>query len=196
MKGLIELQVHKHSRTCRKKEDKICRFGFPLPPLPKTMVLEPLESDVDKYKRMYIKLQHKMDGQKNGYGMCYESSLKEVVKLPKEEYIKCIRSTLNSTKVFLERKPQDIRVNMCNENVLKGWQANIDIQSILDPYACAMYIVSYISKSQRGMSSLMHAVAREARNGNLDIKRQVRHIGNAFSNSVEVSAKEAVYLVL
>ena len=59
-----------------------------------------------------------------------------------------------------------------------------------------MYIVSYISKSQRGMSNLLHAAAKEARNGNLDIKRQVRHIGNVFSNSVEVSAQEAVYLVL
>ena len=29
----------------------------------------------------------------------------------------------------------------------------------------------------------MHAGAKEARNGNMDIKRKVRHIGNAFSNS-------------
>ena len=158
MKDLIELQVHKHSRTCKKKEDKICRFAFPLPPLPKTMVLEPLESDVDKYKRMYFKLQRKMNEQKNGYEMCYEKFLKEVVNLPEEEYIKCIRSSLNSAKVFLERKPQDIRVNLYNENVLKGWQANIHIQFILDPYACAMYIVSYISKSQRGMSNLMRGM--------------------------------------
>ncbi len=46
------------------------------------------------------------------------------------------------------------------------------------------------------MSALLHAAAKEARNGNMDIKRQVRHIGNVFSNSVEVSAQEAVYLVL
>ena len=74
LKDPIELQVHKHSRKGRKKEDKICRFGFSLPPLPKTMVLEPLELDVDKYKRMYIKLQHKMNEQKNGYEICYASS--------------------------------------------------------------------------------------------------------------------------
>ena len=60
LKDLIQLQLHKHSRTCTKKEDKIYWFGFPLPPLPKTMVLEPLESDLDKYKKMYCKLQHKM----------------------------------------------------------------------------------------------------------------------------------------
>lgn len=52
------------------------------------------------------------------------------------------------------------------------------------------------SKSQRGMSDLLNRAAKEAREGNLDIKRQVRHIGNHFLNSVEVGAQEAAYLVL
>ena len=30
----------------------------------------------------------------------------------------------------------------------------------------------------------------------MDLKRQMRHIENVFSNSEEVSAREAVYLVL
>ena len=49
-------------------------------------------------------------------------------------------------------------------------------------------------KSQRGMSAQLDAAAKEARKGNLDLKKQVRHIGNVFSNCVEVSA--AVYLDL
>ena len=49
--NLVGLQSHKHSRTCRKKGKPICRFGFPLPPLPRTMLLYPLEEEVDKYKR-------------------------------------------------------------------------------------------------------------------------------------------------
>ncbi|KAJ8030295.1 hypothetical protein HOLleu_26662 [Holothuria leucospilota] len=58
-----------------------------------------------------------------------------------------------------------------------------------------MCIVSYISKGQRGMSNLMQRATKEARDGNLDIGR-VRHIGNKFSNHVEISAQEAVHLVL
>ena len=46
----VDLQVHKHSKTCRKKGHPICRFGFPLPPFQKTIILEPLEIDVEKYK--------------------------------------------------------------------------------------------------------------------------------------------------
>ena len=192
----IQLQVHKHSRTCHKKADRICRFGYPLPPLENTMILEPLDTEGDKYKKMYEKVHKKMNTEKDGFDVTYEQFLSEVLEISKEDYIKCIRSSLKASKVFLKRTPKDIRLNLYNDKVLKAWKANIDIQFILDPYACAMYIVSYISKSQRGMSSLLYAAAKEARNGNLDIKRQVRHIGNVFSNCVEVSAQEAVYLVL
>ena len=193
---LIKLQCHNHSRTCRKKEDRICRFGFPLPPLPRTMILQPLEVDKKKYEKLYQKLQKKMNEQKGGYNFTFEEFLQSEAQMNEEEYIKCICSTLNNPKVFLKRRPCDIRVNLYNKNVLQAWRANIDIQFVLDPYACAMYIVSYISKSQRGMSNLLHAAAKEARNGNFNIKEQVRQIGNVFSNSVEVGAQEAVYLVL
>ena len=46
------------------------------------------------------------------------------------------------------------------------------------------------------MSAKLDAAAKEARKGNFDLKKQVRHTGNIFTNSVEVSAQEAVYLDL
>ena len=46
--NLVNLQTHKHSRTCRKKGKPVCRFGFPLPPLPRTMLLYPLAEDVEQ----------------------------------------------------------------------------------------------------------------------------------------------------
>ncbi|XP_062602358.1 uncharacterized protein LOC134264070, partial [Saccostrea cucullata] len=193
---LTGLQVHKHSQTCKKRGKAVCRFGFPLPPLEKTLILEPLECEVDKYRKMYDEIQKQLNDMRNGCDLSYRELLGTVLKISEEDYIKCIRSSLRGPKVFLERKPCDMRVNSYNSVVLDAWKANIDIQYILDPYACAMYIVSYISKSQRGMSDLLNRAAKEAREGNLDIKRQVRHIGNHFLNSVEVGAQEAAYLVL
>ena len=58
---LVELQTHKHSRTCRKKGKAICRFGFPLPPLPQTRLLYPLEKEVDQFKKKYSELQRAMN---------------------------------------------------------------------------------------------------------------------------------------
>ena len=72
----------------------------------------------------------------------------------------------------------------------------MDVQFVLDVYACAMYIVSFISKAQKGMSELLRTAFAEARHGNSTIKQQVRDIGNKFLNNVEISAQEAVYIVL
>ena len=83
-----------------------------------------------------------------------------------------------------------------NPACLEAWRANMDIQFVLDVYACAMYIVSYISKAQKGMSELLRQACTEARKGNSSIKQQVKDIGNKFLNSVEISAQEAVYIVL
>jgi hypothetical protein len=82
------------------------------------------------------------------------------------------------------------------KELITAWQANHDLQFVLDAYACAMYIVSYVSKSQRGMSTLFNQACKEARKENTDLKKQVRYIGNKFLNAVEVSAQEAVYLTL
>ena len=89
-----------------------------------------------------------------------------------------------------------MRINLFNEGILLAWKANLDIQIVLEQYGCASYIVGYISKSQRGMSAQLDAAAKEARKENVDLKKQVRHIGNVFLNCVEVSAQEAVYLDL
>ena len=40
---LINLQLHRHAKTCRKKGRDICRFNFPLLPMPSTMILQPLD---------------------------------------------------------------------------------------------------------------------------------------------------------
>ena len=98
--------------------------------------------------------------------------------------------------MFLKQSPSEIRINCYNPHLLKAWQAYMDIQFVLDPYACAVYILSYITKGQRGTSKLLRKACEEAKEGNKNIVNRVRHIGNKFLNAVEISAQEAVYLVL
>ena len=46
---LVNLQRHKHSKTCKKRGHAVYRFNFPLPPMPRTMILEPLsETDLEE----------------------------------------------------------------------------------------------------------------------------------------------------
>ena len=77
---LVELQTHKHSRTCRKKGKAICRFGFPLPPLPRTMLLYPLEEDVDQFKKKHAELQRAMNENKDN-NVSFAEFLETVAKM-------------------------------------------------------------------------------------------------------------------
>lgn len=53
----LAYQIHAHSNTCRKKVGKKkCRFGFPKPPLPSTMILQPLSHNTKPKIRESAKL--------------------------------------------------------------------------------------------------------------------------------------------
>ncbi len=200
MKDLVNLQMHRHAKTCKKGGHNICRFNFPLPPMPRTMILTPLDIENDEEKLNAIKkntekINEELNNMKYGEDITFKEFLKKL-QLTEQSYILAIRHSLKRDTLFLKRTPLEIRINNYNTNLLKAWQANMDIQYVLDPYACATYILSYITKGQRGMSRLLEKAAEEIKSGNKDIKNRVRHIGNKFLNAVEISAQEAVYLVL
>ena len=116
--------------------------------------------------------------------------------LTEESYLLTIRNTLKRDTLFLERSPLEIRINSYNAHLLQAWETNMEIQYALDPYACATYTLSYITKGQQGMSRLLEKASEEAKAGNKNITNRVRHIRNKVLSAVEISAKEAVYLLL
>lgn len=144
---------------------------------------------------MWTRIKKELNDLKEGQSITFNELLSHL-NVTEEDYLLALRLSLNSPTVFLKRKPNELRINNYNAPCLGAWRANMDIQFILDVYACAVYIVSYISKAQKGMSELLRKARDEAKNGNASIKQQVRDIGNKFLNSVEISAQEAVYLVL
>ena len=196
---LVNRQIHRHCQTCRKKSKAECRFNFPQPPMKSTSILCPLDNmsdtDIQKHKDNWRNITKHLNDMKEGEDMTFDQLLVSL-SITEQKYILAIRSSLNSPTIFLKREPNELRVNNYNSACLSAWRANMDIQFVLDVYACVMYIVSYISKAQKGMSQLLQRACDEAREGNSSIKQQVRDIGNKFLNSVEISAQEAVYIVL
>jgi len=58
--SLVELQVHKHTKTCKKqfRNRTVCRFGFPKYPMFETEILEPLVCDNHELKVHTDNLNH------------------------------------------------------------------------------------------------------------------------------------------
>ena len=200
LQDLVNRQTHRHSHTCRKKSKNICRFNYPQPPMRCTQILYPLDNDTSpavakSSKELWNSIKNKLNDFKEGKDITFDELLQEL-EVSERQYILAIQSSLKSPTIFLKRSPNELRINNYNRKCLRAWRANMDIQYVLDVYACAMYIVSYISKAQKGMSELLRKAVEEAKEGNTNIKQQVRDIGNKFLNSVEISAQEAVYVVL
>ena len=73
-------------------------------------------------------------------------------------------------------------------------QAIMDLQYVMNPYACVMYVASYIMKNEQSMGELLKHVSNEIRTETLTI--QLCKVGTAFLTYREVSAQEAVYRIL
>lgn len=63
---------------------------------------------------------------------------------------------------------KDIFVNAFNPRILMLHRANMDIQYVLDSYACIGYIVDYINKTNRGMSHLLKEAEAEKYLGDIN----------------------------
>ena len=81
-------------------------------------------------------------------------------------------------------------------HLIHVWKANHDIQYVLDPYSCVVYICNYLMKNNKSMSKLLETASKEAKLGNMDLKQSVRHIGNKFLNCSEMSEQECAYSLL
>ena len=111
-----------------------------------------------------------------------------------EQYKQALSLTKRGRTVVLERTPQELFINCYNPHLLSAWQANLDLQHCLDPYACIAYMVSYITKDERDMSSVLQNVSNELHHH--DWREQLTACAPAFLNAREISAPEAVYRLL
>ena len=81
-------------------------------------------------------------------------------------------------------------------HLIHEWRANHDIQYVLDPYSCVVYICDYLMKNNKSMSKILENASKEAKLGNMDLKQSVRHIHNKFLNCSEMSEQESAYSFL
>ena len=57
-----------------------------------------------------------------------------------------------------KRKPSECKMNNYKPHVMLAWQASMDIQYVVNAYACVMYVACYIIKTDDGMGELLRCV--------------------------------------
>ena len=189
---VLLLQQHKHSSYC--KRNKSCRFNFPKPPSSKTLIAQSSEDDDDDVAQNVAVLSKVQKLVAEGNTDMSLDDLLEKAEVSESEYTQALEVSSKGNVVVLRREPNECSVNNYNPSVMLAWQANMDIQFVLNAYACVMYVASYIMKTERSMGELLKRVATEARTD--ELKVQLRKVGSAFLTHRELSAQEAAYRLL
>lgn len=67
----------------------------------------------------------------------------EKLELSERDYITAMKYSLKHLTLLLKKSPSEIRVNDYNTNLLKAWQANMDVQFVLYLYTCCLHFDLY-----------------------------------------------------
>ena len=71
------------------------------------------------------------------------------VGVSEDVYILVLQSSLHKLKVFLKCDVNEICINAYMKHLLHAWQANHDIQFILDIYSLIVYVCDYMTKAKK-----------------------------------------------
>ena len=194
---ISKVQKHRHSATCRRHGK--CRFHYPRPPSPETVIAHqssavtyPKEQAEQALKAL-VAVRNVLDDKDTPEDISMEELLSKA-NVSHSMYLCGLKICSTGNSVVMKRKPLESWINTYNPDIIKVWKANMDLQYILDPYACVIYIAAYMLKSERSMGELLKQVSKEC--SSEDIRTQLRRFGSVFLNHREVSAREAVYRIL
>ena len=209
---VTNVQTHSknHTKSCR-KTGQTCRFHFPRPPSNRTFICQPgnpIEGDENDpgYEEAMEQLLQEEKKAKDSLKQVWElladsdeeaewNDILQQAGISQDEFEKYLSKVSQKQTVYLKRRVQDQWINNYNPDLIRCWNGNMDIQYVLDAYACAMYIVSYITKSEREMGDLLKNAQKEASEGNVDATQQLRKLGSVYLQNREISVMGAIYQI-
>ena len=122
---VLMVQRHRHSSYC--KRNKHCRFNFPHPPSPSTVIASPCNDS-----EVYEKAQSVLSKVRQVLPDCDPNATIDDVltkaSVDRDEYVEALQVTKGGNVVLLKREPNEQNINNYNASVMVAWQANMDIQ--------------------------------------------------------------------
>lgn len=200
-------------KLCQRRTSKTCRFHAPWLPMSQTRILTPLTDDeATAEQKQQLKLQHDViknkvddidkilhakapDAAELGRltSMTVQQFLAELA-MTEDAYIAAVRASISKPTTFLRRHVRDLRTNSFHPRLLTGWDANMDIQFVLNPYAALYYMLDYVIKDPQKQSDRLRQVCKEC--AHMDTHERTRAQGNAYVKGQEIGAPQTVAMLL
>ena len=167
VRGLVsKLQRHTHSEYCRR--GKHCRFSFPKPPTPATIITrKPAEvySDdkITNAKKVLQYVQNQLSSLDDSPCLSIDDILNSS-GFSYDEYIDALSTSTKGQSIILKHTLQDVCLNAYNPNLLNLWVGNIDLKYVINEVATVMYVCSYMTKGEKAMGETLKRVSQECKN--------------------------------
>jgi len=100
--------------------------------------------------------------------------------MDEKNYMWALRFKLQKPIIFLKWNLMDIHTNSYGKFVGKLWQANINAQFILDPYAIASYCTSYLIKIDKNVTQELQTIFQKCKEEKIVTFQRIQQMGNAF----------------
>ena len=215
------VNMHHCTKTCRKKGGCKCRFKFPRPPSPKTIIQEkPKEGNEEKRNQSVAKgletirkVMEVLEDEKNIEKIMSqfdkETETSEEMKKNRkirinnvcmlagvsyQDYIEALEMTSSGYKVVLARDIDELQINPYNKEMIRAWNGNMDLQPVLDFFAVVTYVADYYGKEDTGMMELLKAATEDS--STKDVKDRMKQISNIFQMTRQIGEAEAVYRLI
>ena len=153
---VTKVQKYRHSATCRRHGK--CHLHYPRPPSPETVIARQAtaatypEELAEQGMKALAAVGKVLDDKDTPEDISMDELLTKA-NVSHSIYLCGFKMCSTGSSIFMQRKPSESWINTYNPDVIRVWRANMDLQFVLDPYACVMYIAAYmlchISDTQR-----------------------------------------------
>ncbi|XP_062540963.1 uncharacterized protein LOC134209005 [Armigeres subalbatus] len=192
----IKKQIHNHTRTCYKRNEKRCRFNIPYWPMNEERTLIPLTADDrrrDQLRKRATEMRQTLETK------AFDTIDEFLVdcRCTYDDYLDVLRSSIQRPTIFMKRGMNELWTNSFNPWIAQKLRSNMDLQVILDVYSCACYLVDYVNKSNRGISGLhRELILLQEQYPDQDYAALLKKISLKMLNSVEMCGQEAAWYLL
>ena len=221
----VDIVKEVNCHCCTSKCASACKYGFPRFPLKDTIMIdknEPKNSTVedkekilnrenilrkvrevlkddDKLETIFKKYPEKGETLEDDYyfrSQRIEELLKVAGDISYEDYVislKCMKN--NGSTVLIRRDIDEIYVNNYNQEWITNWNANMDIQIVLDYFGLITYVTDYWAKADEGLTPILREAAKQLK-AEPEQKKRAQEMANTFISHRQMGEAEAYYKIL
>jgi hypothetical protein len=128
------------------KTDNKCRFNIPYWSMDTTRILRPTSSGSGchaDYKKKAFKMRQYLELKMYDTKAFWEDHNVKDLK----EYLNIISASISRPSIMIKRHMMELWTNTFHPWIANVLKSNMDLQFILEEYACAAYLVEYVNKT-------------------------------------------------